>query len=236
MHLCHHTPPEPDSYTAASPVLYCTAEPGADSTPPCAAPHPNNKRTLTHGHTRSHAQMCPSLCPRAASPVLCCTAESGADPTALCAAVAARLARLLAPPPGGGAPAAAAAADAVAGAPKDAALSAGLSRALCYIHRRQAAARGGGAGGAGANTAAAIGAAAARQLPKPRVLVIAAAADAPVQYIPTMNAIFSAQHAGVAIDALVGVGCACVRGVVAHAVRRCVRVCALACLRVCGGC
>ncbi|GBF92401.1 hypothetical protein Rsub_05603 [Raphidocelis subcapitata] len=82
-------------------------------------------------------QQCVMALHAGSSPILYCTAESGADPPALCAAVAARLRRLLAQE---GAAAAAAAAD---GPVRDPALAAGLSRALCYIHRRQLAARGG---------------------------------------------------------------------------------------------
>ena len=66
------------------------------------------------------------------------------------------------------------------------ALSAGLSRALCYINRHMA--RYGTS---------------ARHKAKPRLLAIISSSDMPLQYIPTMNAIFAAQASGVVLDALV---------------------------------
>lgn len=63
--------------------------------------------------------------------------------------------------------------------PQEVALAAGLSRALCYINRhiqRYA-----------ANN---------RHKAKPRVLSLLMAAETPLQYIPVMNCIFAAQHAG----------------------------------------
>ncbi|PNH02656.1 General transcription factor IIH subunit 3 [Tetrabaena socialis] len=58
---------------------------------------------------------------------------------------------------------------------------------------------------AAASSAAAAAAAAARagRAPRPRVLCLLGSPDAPMQYIPVMNAIFSAQRAEVAVDALV---------------------------------
>ncbi|KAG1657948.1 hypothetical protein FOA52_000979 [Chlamydomonas sp. UWO 241] len=82
-----------------------------------------------------------------------------------------------------GAPAAAAAA-----APTRTALSGALSRALCLIHRLTLLP---GRSRSGAGHA------------RPRVLVALGSPDTPSQYIPTMNAIFSAQRADVAVDALV---------------------------------
>lgn len=64
------------------------------------------------------------------------------------------------------------------------ALSAMLSRALCLIHRLQG------------------GPQAASQR-KPRIICVVGSPDVPMQYIPVMNAIFSAQRANVVIDALV---------------------------------
>lgn len=65
-------------------------------------------------------------------------------------------------------------------------LSGGLSRALCYIHRHSA-----------------RYAASPRHQAKPRILCLLSAGDTPLQYIPVMNCIFAAQHAGVVVDALV---------------------------------
>ena len=56
--------------------------------------------------------------------------------------------------------------------------SAGLSRALCLIHKQQ-----GTAGATAARTEAS----------KPRILCVNGSPDVPAQYIATMNAIFSAQ-------------------------------------------
>mmetsp|Transcript_12593 Transcript_12593/g.27207 ORF Transcript_12593/g.27207 Transcript_12593/m.27207 type:complete len:291 (-) Transcript_12593:552-1424(-) len=69
-------------------------------------------------------------------------------------------------------------------APGPMALSGALSRALCLIHRLKATP------------------AWARARCRPRVLCMVGSPDAPMQYIPVMNAIFSAQRAEVAIDAL----------------------------------
>lgn len=69
---------------------------------------------------------------------------------------------------------------------QEVALSAGLSRALCYINRHSAR--------YGAN---------ARHKAKPRLLALMSSTDMPLQYIPTMNAIFAAQTSGVVLDALV---------------------------------
>ena len=160
-----------------------------------------------------------------ASPILYSTLEHGADAAAACAAVGARLRLLLQQEAEA---AAAARRDGGGAARPPPALSAALSRALCYIHRHQRAAAGGGAaallaaagGGAGAGALAdadadggapsassapkgvAGHAAHARRRAKPRILVISAAPDSPPQYIPTMNAIFSAQRAGAAVDAI----------------------------------
>ncbi|GIL99299.1 hypothetical protein Vretimale_4493 [Volvox reticuliferus] len=76
------------------------------------------------------------------------------------------------------------AADAGAAAPSGFALSGGLSRALCLLHRLQHQ-RGG------------------RPRGRPRVLCVLGSIDAPMQYIPVMNAIFSAQRAEVVLDAVV---------------------------------
>ncbi|KAG2442796.1 hypothetical protein HXX76_002875 [Chlamydomonas incerta] len=67
------------------------------------------------------------------------------------------------------------------------ALSGALSRALCLIHRlqQQQAAAGG------------------RPRGRPRVLALLGCGDAAAQYIPVMNAIFSAQRADVVLDAVV---------------------------------
>jgi len=145
------------------------------------------------------------------SPILYSTTEQGNDPSALSVTVTARLRQLLSPPAQPPTP------QQQQKLPDAPALSAGLSRALCCIHRFQRAQHGSssslGSGGTAAAAAAGGGNAAppsvagvssvARQRSKPRVLVLAGSDDVPVQYIPTMNAIFSAQHAGVAIDALV---------------------------------
>ncbi|WIA15471.1 hypothetical protein OEZ85_002111 [Tetradesmus obliquus] len=69
---------------------------------------------------------------------------------------------------------------------QEVALAAGLSRALCYTSRllpRYAAST--------------------RHKAKPRILSLLAGADTPLQYIPVMNCIFAAQHAGVALDACI---------------------------------
>lgn len=63
--------------------------------------------------------------------------------------------------------------------------SAGLSRALCLIHKQQ--------GTAGAT-------AARSETSKPRILCVNGSPDVPAQYIATMNAIFSAQRHGVVIE------------------------------------
>ncbi len=68
--------------------------------------------------------------------------------------------------------------------PPSFALSGGLSRALCLIHRLQHQ-RGG------------------RPRGRPRVLCMLGSPDASMQYIPVMNAIFSAQRAEVVVDAVV---------------------------------
>jgi transcription initiation factor TFIIH subunit 3 len=65
-------------------------------------------------------------------------------------------------------------------------LSAGLSRALCYVNRH----------------AVRYGAS-ARHKAKPRLLALMSSSDLPLQYIPTMNAIFAAQGSGVVLDAFV---------------------------------
>ncbi|GMH41716.1 hypothetical protein BSKO_09626 [Bryopsis sp. KO-2023] len=68
------------------------------------------------------------------------------------------------------------------GCPSDPALSAAISRALCFIHRQKLSRKWG------------------FRSTKPRILIFTASMDASVQYIPMMNAIFSAQHAEVLID------------------------------------
>ena len=67
------------------------------------------------------------------------------------------------------------------------ALSGALSRALCLVHRlqQQQAAAGG------------------RPRGRPRVLALLGCGDTAAQYIPVMNAIFSAQRAQVVLDAVV---------------------------------
>ncbi|GLC35743.1 hypothetical protein PLESTB_000489700 [Pleodorina starrii] len=85
--------------------------------------------------------------------------------------------------------AAAAAAPSHAAAPSSFALSGGLSRALCLIHRLQHHRPGGGGGGG--------------RRGRPRLLALVASPDASMQYIPVMNAIFSAQRAEVVLDAVV---------------------------------
>ncbi|GFR41172.1 hypothetical protein Agub_g1838, partial [Astrephomene gubernaculifera] len=69
------------------------------------------------------------------------------------------------------------------------ALSGSLSRALCLIHRlqQQLLAQRGGRGQRG----------------RPRILCLLGCPDTSMQYIPVMNAIFSAQRAQVVIDAVV---------------------------------
>jgi hypothetical protein len=69
---------------------------------------------------------------------------------------------------------------------QEVALAAGLSRALCYTNRLLQR--------YGANS---------RHKAKPRILSLLAGADTPLQYIPVMNCIFAAQHAGVALDACI---------------------------------
>jgi hypothetical protein len=69
---------------------------------------------------------------------------------------------------------------------QEVALAAGLSRALCYANRLLPR--------YGAST---------RHKAKPRILSLLAGADTPLQYIPVMNCIFAAQHAGVALDACI---------------------------------
>ncbi|KAF6266389.1 transcription factor Tfb4-domain-containing protein [Scenedesmus sp. NREL 46B-D3] len=69
---------------------------------------------------------------------------------------------------------------------QEVALAAGLSRALCYANRLLPR--------YGAN---------GRHKAKPRVLSLLAGSDTPLQYIPVMNCIFAAQHAGVALDACI---------------------------------
>lgn len=69
---------------------------------------------------------------------------------------------------------------------QEVALSAGLSRALCYVNRH----------------ASRYGVS-ARHKAKPRLLAVMSSSDLPMQYIPTMNAIFAAQASNVALDALV---------------------------------
>lgn len=61
------------------------------------------------------------------------------------------------------------------------AMSAALSRALCYINRFKPKGT-------------------ARNYPKPRILCILGSADVSAQYIAVMNAIFSAQATGIVID------------------------------------
>ena len=75
------------------------------------------------------------------------------------------------------------------------ALSGALSRALCLVHRlrapsaHHAAAPHGAASGPGGRC-------------RPRVLCMLGSPDVPMQYIPVMNTIFSAQRAEVAVDTL----------------------------------
>jgi transcription initiation factor TFIIH subunit 3 len=84
----------------------------------------------------------------------------------------------------------------------ESALSAGLSRALCFINKFQRAGAGAAGGGsASASNTASAAAPGARARARPRVLVLAACPDAPAQYVGAMNAIFAAQRAGVAVDA-----------------------------------
>ncbi|PNW85108.1 hypothetical protein CHLRE_03g172050v5 [Chlamydomonas reinhardtii] len=80
-----------------------------------------------------------------------------------------------------------AAANAGQGAGPGFALSGALSRALCLVHRlqQQQAAAGG------------------RPRGRPRVLALLGCGDTAAQYIPVMNAIFSAQRAQVVLDAVV---------------------------------
>uniref|UniRef100_A0A7S0RY66 General transcription and DNA repair factor IIH subunit TFB4 n=1 Tax=Chlamydomonas leiostraca TaxID=1034604 RepID=A0A7S0RY66_9CHLO len=73
------------------------------------------------------------------------------------------------------------------------ALSGALSRALCLIHRLRPS----------AGYAQAAGSRAAGPRCRPRILCLVGSPDVPLQYIPVMNAIFSAQRAEVAVDALV---------------------------------
>eukprot|EP00775_Hariotina_reticulata_P010772 gene10772-10928_t len=69
---------------------------------------------------------------------------------------------------------------------QEAALSGGMSRALCYASRLSS--RYGQS---------------SRHKAKPRILSIVSAADTPLQYIPLMNCIFAAQHANIVLDAIV---------------------------------
>eukprot|EP00798_Chlamydomonas_sp_ICE-L_P027681 gene27681-7323_t len=76
------------------------------------------------------------------------------------------------------------------------ALSGALSRALCLIHRLR--------GDHSSNSTTSRGAqVAAAQRRRARVLCIMGSPDVPMQYIPVMNAIFSAQRAEVSLDAVV---------------------------------
>lgn len=68
------------------------------------------------------------------------------------------------------------------GSPRTPALSAALSRAICFLHRQKQLRAWG------------------LRSTKPRILVVTASQDASVQYIATMNAIFSAQLAEIIID------------------------------------
>lgn len=84
-------------------------------------------------------------------------------------------------------------------------LSGALSRALCLIHRLRSsssssAGQGMGGGSAAPMHAAASGGGGMRCMP--RILCLVGSPDVPLQYIPVMNAIFSAQRAEVAVDTL----------------------------------
>ena len=79
-------------------------------------------------------------------------------------------------------------------------LSGALTLALCHINKATQALSGSGATFAD-NAKAAAAAAAAPPL-KGRILVISVSDSEPAQYIPTMNAVFAASHAQVAIDTL----------------------------------
>ncbi|KXZ56616.1 hypothetical protein GPECTOR_1g555 [Gonium pectorale] len=100
--------------------------------------------------------------------------------------------------------------------PASFALSGALSRALCLIHRLQTArqhhpmlqpdsqpAGGGAASATSSSGRAGGGASSAAGGRRDRVLVLYGSSDSPMQYIPVMNAIFSAQRAQVALDAVV---------------------------------
>lgn len=80
------------------------------------------------------------------------------------------------------------------------ALSCGLSRALCLLHRLR------GTGGTAASLWGTAGEAGPGALTftgvRPRILCLSCSPDCPAQYVAVMNAIFSAQRAEVAIDAL----------------------------------
>mmetsp|Transcript_7435 Transcript_7435/g.19831 ORF Transcript_7435/g.19831 Transcript_7435/m.19831 type:complete len:304 (-) Transcript_7435:528-1439(-) len=73
------------------------------------------------------------------------------------------------------------------------ALSGALSRALCLVHRLRSK----------PSSDALAGAPRLASQCRPRLLCLVGSPDVPMQYIPVMNAIFSAQRAEVAVDALV---------------------------------
>ena len=75
------------------------------------------------------------------------------------------------------------------------ALSGALSRALCLIHRLRPPSSHSSGGAAGSRGAG--GGGAQRLTRRPRVLCVLGSPDVPMQYIPVMNAIFSAQRAEV---------------------------------------
>ncbi|KAG6017636.1 hypothetical protein E4U54_005579 [Claviceps lovelessii] len=88
-------------------------------------------------------------------------------------------------------------------------LSGALTLALCHINKASQALLSGSSSSAGlaqtsAATAAAVSSSGTSPLPplKGRILVVSVSDSEPSQYIPTMNAVFAASHAQVAIDTL----------------------------------
>ncbi|KAF4125877.1 transcription initiation factor TFIIH subunit 3 [Geosmithia morbida] len=84
-------------------------------------------------------------------------------------------------------------------------LSGALTLALCHTNKASQALGASTAGSGGTDAASKAVSAAANQPPPPlkgRIVVISVSDSEPAQYIPTMNAVFAAAHAQVAIDAL----------------------------------
>ncbi|KAG5941891.1 hypothetical protein E4U53_007319 [Claviceps sorghi] len=83
-------------------------------------------------------------------------------------------------------------------------LSGALTLALCHINKASQALVSGSSSSAGLAQAAVSSSAAAAPPPplKGRILVVSVSDSEPSQYIPTMNAVFAASHAQVAIDTL----------------------------------